>query len=167
MEHELSNSNHKVVGYEANGGFLLASDVARNGKLLSALPTRDAVLPMLAMLMMAKEAGCKLSELAQGLPSRYTASNRLQNFYPEKSKTLLQTLALNLEHAAQLLAPASGEIVSVNTLDGFRATFVNGDIVHLRASGNAPELRCYAESDTAESAQLLSNAALQSMALEH
>lgn len=167
MEHELSHSNHKVVGYEANGGFLLASDVTRNGKRLSALPTRDAVLPMLAMLMMAKEASCKLSELAQGLPSRYTASNRLQNFSPEKSKALLQTQALNWIHASQLLAPMSGEIVSVNALDGFRATFANGDIVHLRASGNAPELRCYAESDTAESAQLLSNAALQSIALDN
>ena len=79
----------------------------------------------------------------------------------------MQALALDIVHAAQLLAPASGEIVSVNTLDGFRATFVNGDIVHLRASGNAPELRCYAESDTAESAQFLSNAALQRIALEH
>jgi phosphomannomutase len=167
MDNELVDSNHSVVGYEANGGVLLGSDVTRNGKLLSALPTRDAVLPMLAMLMMAKEAGCKLSELAHGLPERYTASNRLQNFLPEKSKALLETLALNMVLAAQLLAPASGEIDSVNTLDGFRATFANGDIVHLRASGNAPELRCYAESDTAESAQLLSNAALQSIALEH
>jgi phosphomannomutase len=73
----------------------------------------------------------------------------------------LQTLACNLTHAAQLLAPASGDIVSVNNLDGFRATFANGDIVHIHASGNAPELRCYAESDTSESAHLLSNAALQ------
>jgi phosphomannomutase len=36
----------------------------------------------------------------------------------------------------------------VDTTDGVRATFHNGEIVHLRASGNAPELRCYAEAAT-------------------
>ncbi|MGS0224954.1 phosphomannomutase, partial [Escherichia coli] len=34
-----------------------------------------------------------------------------------------------------------------------RITASNGDIIHLRASGNAPELRCYAESDTNEKAE--------------
>jgi phosphomannomutase len=30
-----------------------------------------------------------------------------------------------------------------------------GDIVHLRASGNAPECRCYTESDSAKEAKSL------------
>ena len=38
------------------------------------------------------------------------------------------------------------DLVGVNEVDGFRMTFSNGAIVHLRPSGNAPELRCYAES---------------------
>jgi len=38
------NDSPLVVGYEANGGFLLASDVVRNGVVMTALPTRDAVL---------------------------------------------------------------------------------------------------------------------------
>ena len=59
-----------VVGYEANGGFLLGSDVVRNGACLTALPTRDALLPMLALLSMARTRGCKLSELSLGLPNR-------------------------------------------------------------------------------------------------
>ena len=39
-----------VCGWEANGGFLLGSDVRREGKLLRALATRDAFLPILATL---------------------------------------------------------------------------------------------------------------------
>ena len=58
------------------------------------------------------------------------------------------------------LAPNSGSLVVTDNTDGFRATFENGDIVHLRPSGNAPELRCYAESNTPENAVNLVNACL-------
>jgi len=59
----VSDSKAIVAGFEANGGFLLGSNVLRNGNKLTALPTRDAVLPMLALLGLAKESGVKLSEL--------------------------------------------------------------------------------------------------------
>ena len=36
-----------------------------------------------------------------------------------------------------------------------RLRFNNGDIVHLRPSGNAPELRCYTEANTQENAKIL------------
>ena len=62
--------------------------------------------------------------------------------------------------AASRLAPDSGDVVLVNTVDGLRLNFTNGDIVHLRPSGNAPELRCYAEADTALSAQCMCYGAL-------
>jgi phosphomannomutase len=45
-----------------------------------------------------------------------------------------------------------GGVASVNDLDGLRMTFDSGDIVHLRPSGNAPELRCYTEADSEERA---------------
>ncbi|MBU2023279.1 MAG: phosphomannomutase, partial [Gammaproteobacteria bacterium] len=38
------------------------------------------------------------------------------------------------------------EVVSIDETDGLRMTLNSGDIVHLRPSGNAPELRCYVES---------------------
>jgi phosphomannomutase len=38
----------------------------------------------------------------------------------------------------------------VDETDGLRITFNSGEVVHLRASGNAPELRCYNEADSAE-----------------
>lgn len=36
----------------------------------------------------------------------------------------------------------------MDSTDGLRITLDNGDIIHLRPSGNAPELRCYSEADT-------------------
>jgi phosphomannomutase len=150
-----SQPSDVLVGFEANGGFLLGSDIVKDGKVLSALPTRDAVLPMLAVLCLAKELKFKVSELVASLPNRYTASDRLQNFPIEQSVKLINLLQLDDVQSADIMAPNSGGIVSVDVTDGFRATFSNGDIVHLRPSGNAPELRCYAESDTQSKAQAL------------
>jgi phosphomannomutase len=41
-----------------------------------------------------------------------------------------------------------GEIVRINVIDGLRVYFENGDIAHIRPSGNAPQLRIYAVADT-------------------
>jgi phosphomannomutase len=149
-----------VIGYEANGGFLLGRDVTRNNQILKALPTRDAVLPMLALLRMAREQGVTLSQLSRNLPKRFTASDRLQNFNNEKSKVILNKLSLNLSITAKILASDAGDIVDVNLIDGLRLTFANDDIVHLRPSGNAPELRCYTEADAETKAKLLCQSTL-------
>jgi phosphomannomutase len=157
----LQAKGQTVVGYEANGGFLLGSDALGENKNLSALPTRDAVLPMLALLCMAREQGVALSKLKLTLPARYTASDRLQDFAHEKSTRILSQLSQDLSLASRSLAPDAGELLDKNEVDGLRLTFKNGDIVHLRPSGNAPELRCYAESDSAERAQALCDGALK------
>jgi phosphomannomutase len=150
-----------VVGYEANGGFLLGSDVVRNGRRLAALPTRDAVLPMLALLCLARKRGCKLSQLTHDLPARYTASDRLQNFPADKSQSLIVSLLASPAWLVQTLAPQSGAAFGVDQTDGLRVTFDSGDIVHLRPSGNAPELRCYIEASSPERAKLLCDECLQ------
>lgn len=150
-----------VVGYEANGGFLLGSDVVRNGRRLAALPTRDAVLPMLALLCMAREQGCKLSGVAWDLPARYTASDRLQRYAADKGLLLIHGLLASNDLISKMLAPAAGAVVGIDLTDGLRVTFESGDIVHLRPSGNAPELRCYAEADSPERAKLLCDECLR------
>lgn len=149
-----------VVGYEANGGFLLGSDIHRNGLKLAALPTRDAVLPMLALLYMAKEQSCALSELAYTLPARFTFSDRLQDFPTKSSHALINRLRADPETLVVWLALDSGAVASVDEKDGLRVTFANNDIVHLRPSGNAPELRCYAEASTEGRAKELCDACL-------
>jgi phosphomannomutase len=159
--HQDGNESPLVVGYEANGGFLMGSDVIHNGVVMKALPTRDAVLPMLALLYMARTRGCKLSELSLGLPNRFTFSDRLQNFPTQDSRELVDRLYAEPVAASELLAPQSGELVAIDNTDGLRMTFANGDIVHLRPSGNAPELRCYAESESVERATELCKSCLE------
>ena len=41
-----------------------------------------------------------------------------------------------------------GKIIRINIIDGLRIYFDNGDIAHIRPSGNAPQLRIYAVADT-------------------
>jgi phosphomannomutase len=57
------------------------------------------------------------------------------------------------------------DITRNNQMDGLRLTFANGDIVHLRPSGNAPELRCYTEAATEARAKLLCESTLKRIAL--
>jgi phosphomannomutase len=160
MENLAASGAHHIAGFEANGGFLVGSRLEKVSRTLQALPTRDAVLPMLALLAGAREQGIKLSQLTRGLPPRYTASERLQAFPSERSRQLLQQLASSPAAQADLLGALCGEPVETNQTDGLRITFANGEIVHLRPSGNAPELRCYAEADTQERAAALASACL-------
>jgi phosphomannomutase len=44
------------------------------------------------------------------------------------------------------------EIIRLNRIDGLRIYFANGDIAHIRPSGNAPQLRIYAVAHTQERA---------------
>lgn len=146
----------KVVGFEPNGGFLVGSPIERDGRTLAALLTRDAVLPILSLLSMAREAGIPVSALQKRLPSRFTASDRLQNFATETSRVLLQTLSASPAAIEALLDGLCGKPIGLDQTDGLRITLKGDEIVHFRPSGNAPELRCYAEAATpARAAQLV------------
>jgi len=155
MEEVATGADDKIVGFEANGGFLVGSRFTRDGKHLAPLPTRDAVLPALAVLAAARERGIKVSRLMQDLPARFTASDRLQNFPVETSKQLIAKLVSDPQTVQTILAPEGAKPVSTDTTDGLRIRFDNGEIVHLRPSGNAPELRCYCEAASEERAKLL------------
>jgi phosphomannomutase len=152
-----------VLGYEANGGVLLGSDVVKHGQRLKALPTRDAILPMLAIFALAADQKCPVSQLMAALPARYTHSDRIQNFATEKSRALIAALAAGEISTERVMAPDSGEAVSKDLTDGYRVTFSSGDIVHLRPSGNAPELRCYAESESVARAKQLCDDCLKAV----
>jgi len=134
----------KVVGYEANGGFLTATDFTLKGSL-PALPTRDALLVPLAVLLRARAQGITISRLLESLPQRFTASDRLEDFPTTLSKERLGALAQGGAPAIAAAFPKFGPVKDVSTVDGLRVTFASEEVVHLRASGNAPELRCYTE----------------------
>lgn len=148
----------RVVGYEANGGFLLNSDIEMGGKTLRALPTRDAVIVMLGILLLAKAQGQTVSELAATLPARFTASDRLKNFATEKSAAILARFNSGSESAdkiaiEKMFGEICGRIASLNRTDGLRIVFENEEVIHLRPSGNAPEFRCYSEAATEKRAR--------------
>jgi phosphomannomutase len=143
-----------VVGFEANGGTLLGSDVVVDTHTLAALPTRDAVLPILAVLAMAKGKDLSVAELVRSLPVRAALSDRLTEVPSARSAEFLRRLGEEPGFAAQFFAPV-GEVQSVSSIDGLRYGLVSGDTVHYRASGNAPELRCYVEGITPERADEL------------
>ena len=156
---KLAEYSECVAGFEANGGFLLQTDLIIEEVLLKALPTRDALLPALIVLDAASSAG-GISQLVTSLPRRHTASDRLTNFPTERSKSLLNEWSSNLVSVESALGFQS-EIVHSDMTDGLRLTLGSGDIVHLRPSGNAPEFRCYAESNSEMAAVRLVNDALE------
>lgn len=144
-----------VAGFEANGGFLLGSAVQG----LAALPTRDALLPMISLLAEAVARQTRVSSLVAALPQRFTHSDRLQAFATERSRELLARVTVDKDLQSHIAGKRNSP-TAVDTTDGVRMTFADGDIVHLRASGNAPELRCYAESATLQQAKDLCQRAL-------
>jgi phosphomannomutase len=178
----------RIMGWEANGGFLLGSRLALEAGELSALPTRDATLPIVSNLAAAARRGLSLSALWDELPPRFGRAGLLDEVPVAVSRAILAHLvpggvtteveleatgrvldrsrpgeeAVPLDEAsagawrdrkdtlARFFSPAFGfdEIVRINVLDGVRVYFRNGDVGHVRPSGNAPQLRIYANSDT-------------------
>lgn len=153
MQEASAKGRKVVVGFEANGGFLLQSRVVKDGKHLEPLPTRDAVLPILAILYLVKSSGKTISTIVSELPSRYTASDRLTNFDRTRSRAILDKFSSideskNLFEVEKYFGSLCGKPLNINLMDGVRITFENGEIIHLRPSGNAPEFRCYTEADS-------------------
>ncbi len=149
----------RICGYEANGGFLLGS---RAGNL-DPLPTRDAVLPILAALIAARDR--PLADVVAALPPRFTFSDRLPDFAPPHSAALMNLLGRGTEaeqfaRLDRLFGGVAGLPVAIDRTDGYRIGFASGAVIHLRASGNAPELRCYTEAASAAAAQDLNARAL-------
>ncbi|MFM9937121.1 MAG: phosphomannomutase [Novosphingobium sp.] len=159
MSEELASGSARVCGYEANGGFLLGSAIpGAHGSTTTALPTRDAVLPILAVLT----AGApSVSAQLGSLPKRFTFSDRITPFPQSASEELLARLlageaAAQLAEQTRLFGSFAGHAQTLDLTDGIRAMFDSGVIIHLRPSGNAPELRCYTEAGS-EAAAIAAN----------
>ncbi|HEY0758061.1 MAG TPA: hypothetical protein VGD59_02270 [Acidisarcina sp.] len=191
MEAAVAKGRRAVCGWEANGGFLTGCDIIRDGKTLKALPTRDAMLPILGVLLSARQQKCTLPELFAKLPLRFSRAALLRQFPRAIALRIVQRFspaAAALKEAlfssgvtaldeggsvpaqssqSQLLAirddlatffsPARGfaPITGLDYTDGVRIRFANGDVAHLRPSGNADELRIYAVADTQARAEAI------------
>ena len=187
MDQLRAQGRQAICGWEANGGFLTGSQIVRQGHKLTALPTRDAILPILGVLFSAVENQLTLSQLFDRLPRRFSKASLLRNFprpvslrivqrfspsdaaiadvffsgqtltlQDAQGKTLSGEVALRqslLDIRRQLSAYFTDgdgftEVVSLNYIDGVRIYFANGEVAHIRPSGNADELRIYAVADT-------------------
>lgn len=194
MRQALAAGSEGVVGWEANGGFLTGSPFAFGAGTLAPLPTRDAVLPILAVLLTAARAQAHVSGIFAGFPQRATRAGLLDDFDPAVSQAILAALRPDASVAAVRFTGAGvlvetgagaaslglaeeaarpylacratlaryfsagdgfGAIARIDYTDGVRVGFDGGDIVHLRPSGNAPQLRVYAVSDTRERADAI------------
>ncbi|MGB2601614.1 MAG: hypothetical protein WBD12_06395, partial [Candidatus Omnitrophota bacterium] len=88
----------KVSSWESNGGYLLGSDWNINGKDLKALPTRDAVLPLLLPMLLSIQEGKTASEMIDtNLPARSVVSDAVNNkmegtetYTPEMGKAMVK-----------------------------------------------------------------------------
>ena len=188
MQQAAARGRQAVCGWEANGGFLTATPITRNGRTLPALPTRDALLPIIAVLAKARASQQPLVTLFEQLPRRFSRAALLKDFPRDQSLALLrqltpmnpeacevvfgtdddidccgaarETVPVTAEEAEMLMSIRArlqshftrnggfGEIRRLNYLDGLRIHFDNGDVAHIRPSGNADELRIYAVADT-------------------
>ncbi|MFA0712115.1 phosphomannomutase [Vibrio splendidus] len=149
----LNASYSSVAGFEANGGYLLGSDIQVNDKVLKALPTRDAVLPALMLLSLSRRT--RIKQLVSDLPRRFTYSDRVQNFATEKSVVIIEQGRENPNDLLTRLGFSDHNVSHVDITDGLRITLSDSTIIHLRPSGNAPELRCYAEASNFSAAKKL------------
>lgn len=147
----MESASSRVVGYEANGGFLLGYDADGPAGRLPKLLTRDAVLPILACLAAARGTG--VGTLVAREQSRFTAADRLQGIESDVSSVFVSNLRDNTDDRAAFLRGFDATETDINDLDGLRITLSNNRIVHLRPSGNAPELRIYVEAESRDAAR--------------
>ena len=169
IEAALQKGKKLVCGWEPNGGFLTGSDLERNGATLKALLTRDSVLPILATLFAAAESGLSLVDRFARLPKRFSRAALLKQFpraVALKIVARFSPLSPNPQEAEladirNLLEKfftremGFGTITHVDYTDGIRILFDNGDVAHVRPSGNADELRIYAVADTQKRADAI------------
>jgi len=158
-----------VVGYEANGGFLQQTSITKDNKTLAPLATRDAAIVPITILLLAQQNNTTIAQLLNTLPQRYTYSDRLKGFATEKSQQLIRQLIsndmqTNLDNIKTLF-PTLAKPIMIDSTDGIRITLDNDDVVHIRPSGNAPELRCYCEAESEEHAMELNRLVLTTISM--
>ncbi|MCX5679472.1 MAG: phosphomannomutase [Candidatus Omnitrophica bacterium] len=155
-----------VFSWESNGGFLTGTDLTIGDKTLKALPTRDAVLPLLSVIHLIVKSGDNISQFLKTLPSRFTHADRKKEFPVKTGKAIINYLTpKDLDDAEEFKIikkriegvfsgdDGFGKVENVNYTDGIRIFFNNGEISHLRPSGNAPEFRNYAIADSQDRAR--------------
>ena len=156
MEAALAKGRQRVCGWEPNGGFLTGSPFSRSGATLESLLTRDAGLPILGVLFAAEQSALSLIDLFARLPKRYSRAALLKQFPRATALQIVSRFsppagAAAIHHDLATFFPATEGFAAIDRVDytdGVRILFANGEVAHVRPSGNADELRIYAVADT-------------------
>ncbi len=151
----------RVVGYEANGGFLLGFDAQGASGPLAALPTRDCMLPLILILIAAGQG--PVSARVAREPAVVTLADRLQEVPQEASLPFVTALREDAGARSAFLRKLDATEDSLDLTDGVRMRLTDGRIVHVRPSGNAPELRLYVEAQDRDGAEALMRAGLTAL----
>jgi len=153
-----------VVGYEANGGFLLGFTAMAPAGPLAPLVTRDCMLPLIMMLVEAGQ-GSVSGRVAQE-PPVVTVADRLQEVPQSRSQPFVSDLRDSKSARTAFLGKLGVTEVACDLTDGVRMQIEGGGIVHVRPSGNAPELRLYIEATDSGAADALMQAGLEALRKE-
>jgi len=145
----LKSSNKFIAGFEANGGFILESDIQRENRIIRKLPTRDALLPALEVII--SSTNSTISSLLKALPQGVTLSGRIQQIDVDLCKKILFDAFLSPSDLLSKLG-FRASLINLDVTDGWRCSLNDNSVIHLRLSGNAPELRIYVEDNDATNA---------------
>jgi len=143
MEQE-QGSGKNIAGFEAKGGFLLASDLTQANGTISKLPTRDAILPLICVLAEAAKRKIAISDLLKDFPERFMQAEKIKNISNENAQVFLSSIMTSSSTRADVHIHIK-QPEKIDNLDGVRMSLSDGSIVHFRQSGNAPEMRIYVE----------------------
>ena len=156
----MEEAQGRVVGYEANGGFLLGFDAQGPAGPLKALMTRDCTLPIIMTLYAGRDG---IAARTAREPPVVTVADRLQNVAQDKSAALMKHWQKDPAARATFLASVGETERSINQTDGLRMILTDGNVIHIRPSGNAPELRLYIETNSCTGPEVLLASALEKL----
>ncbi len=136
----------KEVGWEGNGGFLTAAPVRiPEGGVLEPLPTRDAMLPILAALYASLGRGKSLGALLDSLPRRFGKTALVRDFPMDAGKEIVTWLSPTDPSVLEARFASAG--ISVKTQEGEERGLAAGDPLAEELAGIRSRLQRYFSPD--------------------
>ena len=156
-----------AVGFEANGGFLLAGAAdarrpPRSRRCRPATPCCRCWRSWPRRRATSRPLSAVLGDAAGARNGERPAASRSPR--PPRGRCWPARRLGGRPRRLRRDGSPARQSSAVDRTDGLRMTLASGEILHLRPSGNAPELRCYAEAADEARAESLAAAMLAEVA---
>ena len=131
MQQSHAKGNSHIVAWEANGGYLTGSDLSINSGVIEALPTRDAMLPILCVLHASVQKQQSLSQMLDALPAWYGKADLLDKFPRQTSLAMIEQLTpahdsticvVQFESEQVILRDADNQVIAQYSVDSDEAS---------------------------------------------